>query len=343
MTDADDLSELERLLAEPSARAVMRAFMRVTPSLTAVVRAPDLKVLFVSAFGAQLIGRLPADMQGIPFEEWSQAARVFWPDGREIAHDERLLVRATCGETVLGQEAYLLDGAGEKVPILCNCAPIHDADGEVLGGVVVCSDVRKLKALEGELRVAYRELVHRVKNHLQMMSSVIALDARDPNLTAAELAELNQGRLQMLAAVYDGMVQAEAGQCIAAAAFVDLVCRPYRSATVAIEITIEPADLTLEPDRAAPFGMLVNEAVCNSYKHAFPDRSGTVRVELRREGPDRLALQIDDDGVGLPPGPPRDRSHGLLLMRLQAEKLGASFELGPRPGGGTRMRAVMPG
>lgn len=342
ISDADENSELERLLSDPSAKAMVRAFMRITPSLIAVVRSPDLRVLFVSAFGARLVGVSAEDLQGAPFEAYEKAVRVFMSDGREASRRERLLYRAAQGETIIGEEGLVLDRDGEMVPVLCNAAPIHKPDGEVMGGVMVCTDVRALKRLEAELRVAYRELVHRVKNHLQIMSSLIALDARDPDITAAELAENNQARLKMLAAVYDGMVQAEAGESIGARAFIELVGRPYRTEKIVVETTVAPDDLTLSPDQAVPFGMLLNEAICNSYKHAFPDGAGVVSVTLRQAPSDRLTLEVADNGVGLPAELPKPSSHGLTLMRMQAETLHASFEIARGPAGGTVVRCVIP-
>jgi PAS domain S-box-containing protein len=185
MTDADDASELERLLSDPSAKAVVRAFMRVTPSLTVVVRASDLRVLFTSTFTHRLLGVPVEGLQGAPFEVYEKAVRVFAPDGRPVERHERAIYRAAHGETVVGEEAFVLDRHGVMVPIICNGAPIHNANGELIAAVVVCTDVRRLKALEAELRVAYREMVHRVKNHLQIMSGLIGLDASDPDVTAA--------------------------------------------------------------------------------------------------------------------------------------------------------------
>jgi two-component sensor histidine kinase len=337
----DDRSELERMLSDPTARAVLHAFMSITPTIASIVRSPDMKVLHVSAFAADLLGREVRELEGVPFSTYEAALQAFWPDGRPVATDDRLLVRAARGERVMNQEGLILDGRGELIPILCNAAPIRAASGELLGGVITCSDVRHLKALETELRVAYRELAHRVKNHLQIMSGLIALDARDPDLTAAELAEMNQARLKMLAAVYDGMAKAEAGRRIVAGAFVEQVCRPYRTRTIAVEARVSPDELTLDPDQAAPFGLLLNEAVCNSYKHGFPGGGGTVQVTLGREPPGRLVLEVADDGVGFRAEAP-PRSHGLMLMRFQAEKLRARLDIGPRDGGGTLVRLDMP-
>jgi len=87
--------------------------------------------------------------------------------------------------------------------------------------------------------------------------------------------------------------------------------------------------------------MLVNEALCNSYKHAFPDRSGEVRVELRRDG-ERLLLSVADNGVGRGALDPIRPSHGLKLMGLHARQLAGQLEVADAAGGGTVVSVVMP-
>jgi two-component sensor histidine kinase len=239
-------------------------------------------------------------------------------------------------------EGLIVDAAQERVPIISNGSPIRAASGEVIGGIMTAFDVRRLKELEQDTRAAYAELAHRVKNHLQIMSAIIVFDARGPNISAKELASRCQGHLKILAAVYDGMALAGAGERIIANEFLDLVCRPYRTATLTVEVQVQPNDLTLSSDLAAPLGLLVNEAVCNSYKHAFPTGAGMVRVSVNRDELDRLVVEVADDGIGLPPGTPRAGSQGILFMRLQAEKLRGHFEVSGRAGGGTAVRMTAP-
>jgi two-component sensor histidine kinase len=206
----------------------------------------------------------------------------------------------------------------------------------------VRQSARQLKALEEEVRSAYRELAHRVKNHLQIMSSLIELDARDATLTTAELAERNQLRLKTLATIYDTMVKSEVGSKVRASEFIDALCQPYRSPSVAIQVSVEPDDLLLSSEQASHMGMLTNEAVCNSYKHAFPKGAGNVWVSLKRAGPEQIALEIADDGVGIPDTPSKSQSLGLLVMRDQAEKLRGRFEVSCRPSGGAAVNVLMP-
>jgi two-component sensor histidine kinase len=81
--------------------------------------------------------------------------------------------------------------------------------------------------------------------------------------------------------------------------------------------------------------------VCNSYKHAFPQRRGRIAVALRQVAPDRIDLEIADDGVGYAPKPDAS-AHGVRLMRLLARQLGGELAISDRIGGGARVVARLP-
>src|SRR5262249_6724905 len=150
-----------------------------------------------------------------------------------------------------------------------------------------------------------------------------------------------QGRLQALASVYQNMAEAGHGAGVDALAFMDHVSAPYRTAAVKVEVRVAPADLALPSEQAGPLGMILNEAVCNSYKHAFPGRGGRVEVSLVQDGPGRLSLEVVDDGVGLS-AKLEGGSLGVALMRQQAAELDGELEIANRRGGGTRVALTLP-
>jgi two-component sensor histidine kinase len=181
-----------------------------------------------------------------------------------------------------------------------------------------------------------------VKNHLQIMTALVAHEARKPALSAKDLGDELKGQLQTLAAVYRGMDRAGVGERIEARTLVEEVSRPYATEAVSVDVTVAPPDLTLPSEQAGPLGMLVNEAVCNSYKHAFRDHGGRVRVSLRRLEPGRLRVEVADDGKGWGPVDPGRRSHGLDLMRMFARQLHGELELGVGPQGGAAIAVELP-
>jgi two-component sensor histidine kinase len=96
------------------------------------------------------------------------------------------------------------------------------------------------------------------------------------------------------------------------------------------------APIGLDAAQAVPVGLIVNEAVTNALKHAFPgERPGRVSVRLRRQGERGLRLEIADDGIGLPGGGADAEGGGTRLVRTLARQLGGRAAWHARPGGTT--------
>jgi PAS domain S-box-containing protein len=335
-----DTSELEALLSPKEAAAVLDSIFSFTPSGVIIVSAPAGKVLRVSDFVSRMLGHPRSDLEGKSLDEVLTLLPGYDETGRRLAASERSLHIALQGATITGQEIWVDAADGARIPVMSSAAPIRNWRGEVIGAISSIADLRSHKALEQSLRDAavqhetlYRELAHRVKNHLQLMSALVSLEARDPKLSAKALADLIKGRFQTLAAVYRGMDESETADRIGARSFFEAVSRPYASDGVSVDAAVAP-DLTLTSDQAAPVGMLVNEAVCNSQKHGFHGRGGHIQVSLRRLEPGRLRLEVADDGTGWGPVDPTQPSHGLDMMRLFAKQLRSELELGDSPSGG---------
>lgn len=341
-------SELARLIQGADARALLDAIMTFVPAGLSIADASG-QVLRVSDYASRLMGRARSDMEGVSLERHVAAYGVHHPDLNPAHYSEVPLASALRGEAIADQVWLVRSARGDFVPILVSAGPIRDPAGEVIGGISCWLDLRTQKKLERELRrtahnreILYRELTHRVKNHLQIISGLVSLEMRDPALTTRDLAENIRARLKLLAAVYDSMSHAELGGRIAVAPYAEDVCRPYRSERVRVLVSEEPRGLAISADQAAPFGMLLNEAVCNAYKHAFPGRNGTVEVCLTRPQRGRLKLEVSDDGVGMPLDEPERSSLGLKLMKVQADQLGGTFSVANRSIGGTAVTVEFP-
>jgi two-component sensor histidine kinase len=189
-----------------------------------------------------------------------------------------------------------------------------------------------------------REIHHRVKNNMQVMSSLMSLQARAAmNPETRRMLEDNQNRIQSMALLHEILYQSED---LAMVDFPKYVVRTvdylFRSSGVKdrrIRLHTELDQLALELDDALPFGLLISEVVSNSLKHAFPQgRGGEVRVFLRLQSDTTISLTLSDDGIGLP----REldwttsRSLGLRLVRALAQQLRGTLEI--RSQGGTEVR-----
>ena len=184
----------------------------------------------------------------------------------------------------------------------------------------------RLRASLDEKEMLLREIHHRVKNNMQAISGIVQLEATQVSDPAAQEAfEAVGQRIQAMARLHEQLYGAEDLRRIDLRSyFAELgqgLGALHAGARIGIEMEIAP--LSCDMDVAMPLGLIANELVTNSLKHAFPDgRSGTIRVRLDRDE-DAVLFQVSDDGVGSATG---ERAKGLgkrlieaLAQQLQAE------------------------
>jgi two-component sensor histidine kinase len=151
-----------------------------------------------------------------------------------------------------------------------------------------------------------KEVHHRVKNNLQLISSLLNLQAAritDPGV--AELFSDSRNRVRSIALVHENLYRAGDFSMIPMAGHIESLCadlsRAYDSVSQRMELTTQVSDLRLDMNQAITCGLIINELVSNALKHGFPDgRAGRVRVELRPLGGRRHVLRVSDNGIGLP-------------------------------------------
>jgi PAS domain S-box-containing protein len=280
---------------------------------------------------------------GVHPEEFQRCMTIYldaFVARRAFAMEYRLLRKDGEYRWVYDQGAPRFESNGSFAGFIGSCTDIteqrlaRDALGRV--NLELEDRVRERTAIAREREVLLREVHHRVKNDLQLISSVLSMQARrleDPASVEA-LGEC-QSRVQTIALIHEYMYQSENLARLPlsrnvrglSANLVRAGGSPDRS--VGLELDVEE-DITLPVDRAIPCGLILNELLTNALKHAFPaGRRGTVRVTLRREGKDELLLGVADDGVGLP-GDHDDGASGSLgyrLLRAFADQLGATVRV----------------
>ena len=205
----------------------------------------------------------------------------------------------------------------------------------------------ELASRNEEKEILLKEIHHRVKNNMQVICSLLNLEARrfDDARLAHAFAD-SQSRVKSMVLVHEHLYQSRNLDCISmrtyVRALVDGVAQTHlRGENVRCEV--EASDITLPIDTAVPCGLIINEMVTNAFKHAFPGgRSGRLAVALSERSPDRIELLVSDDGVGLPPAsePVTSGSFGMSLVAMLVEQLNASLEVMPTPG--TTFRLIFP-
>jgi two-component sensor histidine kinase len=180
-----------------------------------------------------------------------------------------------------------------------------------------------------------KEVHHRVKNNLQLISSLLNLQAsRISDPAVAELFAESRNRVRSMALVHENLYRAGNFARIPMATHIRTLCahlsRAYGLRSQNIELTTCVGDIHLEMSRAVSCGLIVNELLSNAFKHAFPaGQAGHVSVELRADESSRIVLVVGDDGVGLPDNLnfARTDSLGLRLVRDLAEQLHGSVAI----------------
>jgi two-component sensor histidine kinase/putative methionine-R-sulfoxide reductase with GAF domain len=218
---------------------------------------------------------------------------------------------------------------------------IFERIGNQISGAVASSNIYKkqlmseerIKASLDEKEVLLREINHRVKNNLQIISSLLNLQSRDiQDEKALRSVQTSQDRIQAMAMVHEKLYQSEDlaridfGEYIRSLA-TDLGSS-YGLGSRGINLEIDVENIRLSVDTAIPCGVIVNELVTNSLKHAFPgDRPGHIYVKFQ-EADGHYNMIFKDDGIGLPENLDisQPSSLGLTIVNALIAQLRGSFE-----------------
>jgi PAS domain S-box-containing protein len=233
---------------------------------------------------------------------------------------------------------------GTEFPVEISLSPMHTEDGLLVTAAI--RDITERKLVETRLRaslqekeVLLKEIHHRVKNNLQIVSSMLNLQVdqlADPEALA--LFKESQTRVRSIALFHEKLYQSKDLARVDIADYLkglatDLFAT-YGVNPDEIALDLDTDDVPIGVDAAISCGLIVNELVSNALKHAFPDgRTGTVRVALHQDG-DAVMLEVSDDGVGIPEGLDfrNPSTLGLKLVCILTEQVRGSIALERQPG-----------
>jgi two-component sensor histidine kinase len=198
----------------------------------------------------------------------------------------------------------------------------------------------QIKASLGEKEVLLKEIHHRVKNNLQVVSSMLQLQSKNiKDKETVEMFQESRNRVRSMALVHERLYQSKDLARVDFAKYIrslaSYLCRSYGVNTNVIQLKTNLHDVFLGVDTAIPCGLILNELVSNSLKHAFPEgREGEIRIELRLDGNDKFTLMVSDNGVGLLEDLDfrNTESLGLQLVNTLVNQLEGTIELDRRGG-----------
>jgi len=192
-------------------------------------------------------------------------------------------------------ELKLLRKDGSPLWTLLNAKPLFDKEGKYMGAMSMLTDITKRKEAEEALAnietVRQKEIHHRIKNNLQVISSLLDLQAdnfNDPKVI--EAFRESQSRIISMALIHEELYKEEGTDTLNFSEYLKTLAenlfQTYRLSSKNIHLKMDLEENSLfNMDIAVPLGIIVNELVSNSLKHAFPGRNnGEIRIKLRREG-----------------------------------------------------------
>ncbi|WP_190808540.1 sensor histidine kinase [Flagellimonas sp. S3867] len=166
-----------------------------------------------------------------------------------------------------------------------------------------------------------KEIHHRVKNNLQMVSSLLSLQTKNTrSKSAIEALEEGKSRVKAMALIHQKLYQNDDLSVIEMQGYIESLINSvqsvYKKGGHNISITIDAEGTELDIDRAIPFGLILNELVSNSFKYAFPenDENGKIYIHLRKNGGQGY-FEYTDNGIGLPEDT-EERTHSSMGIRL---------------------------
>ena len=233
---------------------------------------------------------------------------------------------------------------GHEFPVELTVSPLKTGETYIFNAFV--HDITERRQAEEQTRaslaekeVLLKEINHRVKNNLQIISSLLNLQSRDiQDERALRSFQVSQDRIKAMALVHEKLYQSEDLARIDFGEYIKSLATDlgstYGFGLRHIDLKIDVEDILLGVDTAIPCGVIVNELVANSLKHAFPgDRPGEIAISFR-EVDGQYTMVFKDEGVGLPED--LDISHpsslGLTIVNALTGQLGGAIDLG-RNGG----------
>jgi two-component sensor histidine kinase len=232
--------------------------------------------------------------------------------------------------------------------LLLGSLRLHEVSAGVASlNVQLHAEIGEREQRERDALVLTNEIAHRVKNNLQITVALIALEAKSAAPPCVGGYRAMQARIGAIAELYDLISQTSDGHAIALDAYLKEIARTMSESlledTSGIKIEVRAEALEIDPIRAVPLGLLVNELTTNAIKHAFPGRTGRVLLSVEKIG-DQIELIVADDGVGM-----KDKysaqiseKHGSEYVAIFVRQVGGTIELASSQGTGTIVRVRFP-
>lgn len=227
---------------------------------------------------------------------------------------------------------------GSVIFVSLTISPVRDSNGTVIGASAVARDITQSKTADAMIRqqlreknVLIQEVYHRVKNNLQLVTSLLELQSRqiqDEHTRGAFQDSI--ARIRAMALVHEKIFYSESISELEFSGYISSLFKPLVAAysrSRIVNLAISGDTCVLELNTAIPLGMIMNELITNSLKYAFvATPSPTIEVSIRVDG-DNASMKLADNGVGLPETVEFETSNtfGFRIVRLLAQQINADI------------------
>ncbi|OPY77875.1 MAG: putative sensor histidine kinase pdtaS [Syntrophorhabdus sp. PtaU1.Bin058] len=332
-------NDLQRIIGERSAEealkrseAYFRSLIENSSDVITILN-EDGSIRYISPSVERVAGIKPADMIGRNVFEYVH------PDDASVAKGIFNRAVQTPGVTLSAEFRLWHNDSSWHI---YETATQNLLDNEAVKGIVANShDItarrqaeEKIQASLREKEILLKEIHHRVKNNLQVVSSLLNLQSgflKDGE--SLDIFKESQSRVNTIALVHTKLYQSENLSEIDSAGFIEDLAGSLLQAlgkgTEAVKIQTDIHDVYLNVDQAIPCGLIVNELITNTLKHAFPGgREGKITITMRSDG-ERIVVRFQDNGVGFPPAFDfrNTQSLGLQLVNILVAQLRGTIEL----------------
>jgi PAS domain S-box-containing protein len=323
----------ERKQAEEALKKSEEKYRHLVENTNEVLYALDENgiITYISPVAKTLSGYNPSEITGRNFVQF-----VFKEDVEYVL--EQFKKNITGDPDPI--ECRIVTKSGDLKWIRSSGRPIILND-HFLGVQGVMSDITEQKRVEDEIKASLkekeammREIHHRVKNNLQIVSSLLRLQSRSiKNKSLKDTFEIAQNRIKSMALIHEVLYLSENLDKINFSDYIQRITNHlfsmFSRKTKEIQLELDVGEYYLDIDKAIPCGLIINELVSNSFKHAFPDgKSGKILVQLNNKL-DRYTLVVKDTGVGFPDDVDmrNTKTLGLQLVNDLVNQIDGSYEM----------------
>ena len=332
----------------------MEAIINTAPMGIAISYDPNCKHMEANPYYSRLLGMPLGRNISKSAPEGGPTEFKMYRDGRELSPDDLpMQTAAKQGVWIEKVELEVIRKDGAAINLIGNTAPLFDEDGKPRGSVGAFLDVTELKKAEQQLKdslkekeVLLKELYHRTKNNLNVVSTLLTMQMhsiKDPEMR--HVFREAQGRIHSMSLVHEMLYKSQELSMLDLKSYIEELAGHImdgnKEKTEDIKLVLHLESVPVSIYAAVPCGLIINELLSNGIKHAFPSGAGgEMTISLRNNGGE-VELAYLDNGAGMPDGFSIEKSNSLglkLVDNLARKQLMGKIEIANENGARITLR-----